>query len=440
MQEIIDEIASISSQTVFFKTQPECLDFTDKDSENFLFIYLQNGKLLKISLKDENFLFVISILRVSIFSKGMRIISWNWKNFASYVLNRTGKDYLVGGSIFDLKIIESYLGIKNKSPDSISNALFRLKSIVSSGLWKSVEEIYKGLHLSLITNTIPNLENSGVIDLNQKSHVYAYYEVEGQENGRLKCFSAFDKSFVPHAMGSEQKNFIKPINPGDFFMSFDFKSMEVFVLSWLSKDPLLEEACTHPDLYLFLYEKILKKAPEKKSDRFFVKKFFLPVIYGQSALSLSQRCAIPKDYAISIIDRMRSLFPVALKWVDFNQQQFKELGYAKDYFGKRRNIEKDKDYLVRNFCIQSPSSIICLEKLNDLFFAIKDETKIAFMVHDSYFIYANKENYKLVYNIAKDVLSSESCFCNGLKLKTSCQVGNNLNELKLFKLKGEYVC
>lgn len=440
MQEIIDEIASISSQTVFVKTNPEHLDFTDKDTEKFLEIYLQNGKSLKVSIKEDNFLLLISILRVSIFSRGMKILFWDWKSFASYVLNKTGKDYLVGGSILDLKIIESYLGIKDKSPKSLSDALLRLKKIVSSGLWRNIESVYKNLHLKLSTYTIPNLENSGVIDLDQKSRVYACYEIEGQENGRLRCYSAFNKSFVPHSMGSEKKEFIRPINPDSFFMSFDFKSMEVFVLSWLSKDPILEEACKHPDLYLFLYEKILEKKPQNKFDRNFIKKCFLPVIYGQSAQSLSQRCDIPKDVAFSIIDRIRNLFPIALKWIDFNQNQFNELGYAKDYFGKIRYIEQEKSYLVRNFCIQSPAAVVCLEKLNDLYFSIKDKTKVAFMVHDSYFIYVNKENYKSIYQTSKDVLSGESSFCSGLRLKTSCHVGKNLNELKLFKIKGENVC
>lgn len=434
MQELIDQISNYSGQYVYIRFNSDVLDFTDNQTE-VVSLFFQNGKEITFDLSLDNFHYLISLLKVSVFSKGMKVITWDWKIFASYIFNKTNKDYLVGGSIIDLKIIESHFGIRKKAPSSINESLLRLKNIFSQGYWKKIENIYKKIYLNLSCYAIPNLENSGVIDTDKEKCVYAYYEINGQENGRLRCYGAFKNNFVPHCMSYESKKFIKPAFIDDFFVSFDFKAMEVFVLSWLSKDPLLEEVCSlSKDVYLSLYEKIFEKKAYAKSERNYLKKLFLPVIYGQSAYSLSKMCDIPKNEALLIIDRINSLFSVAKRWVDHNQQRFKEIGFAEDHFCRRRFIEEDKDYLVRNFCIQSPAALVCQEKLIDLFFALKNKTKIAFMVHDSYIVYANKENFKDVLSNSKDILLCESNLCPGLKLKVNCQVGKNLNELRNLKI------
>lgn len=435
MQNLIDEISDVSDQSIFVSFNPDILDFTNKESSKEIVIHLQNNKTITIPIKDDTLSFLISILKVSLFSKGMKIICWNWKSFCSFVLHKTGKEYLVSGSIIDLKVIESYLGIKNKAPKNIKDALFRLKKIVGDGSWKSIESIYKNLHLKLITNVIPGLENSGVISTSQASRVFANYDINGQENGRLLCSNCFEKGFVPHAMGPELRSNIKPLSLNDYFMSFDFRAMEVFMLAWLSNDERLLEVCKSKDVYYSLYEIILQKSPEKKSDRIFIKKCFLPVIYGQSSYSLGQQCGIPKDSAESIINRINSLFSVSASWICNQEQNLKNSYYAKDFFGKRRLFEEGKEYMVRNFCIQSPAATVCLEKLCDLFYALKNKTSIAFMVHDSYTIYFNKENWKDVYSISEQILTGESSFCSNLKLKVSCRVGRDLNSMKNFKPK-----
>jgi len=432
-QDLINAISEVQDQTVFVRLEPEVFDFTDKESPKELSIFLQNNDVINITLKDQDLFFLISMLKVSLFAKGMKILCWNWKGFCSYVLNRTGSDYLVGGSIIDLKIIESYLGKRYKAPKNLKEALVRLKCIVSDGSWKSIENTYKKLHIPLMTTVIPHLENSGVIDTAKGCRVFANYDINGQENGRLLCSGSFKNSFVPHAMSPEVRSSLRPIGLDEYFMSFDFRAMEVYILAWLSKDPVLEDLCKSKDVYFSLYEKIVGKKPEKKSDRDFVKKCFLPVIYGQSSYSLGQRCGIPKDSADSIVNRINSLFSVAMGWVCNQEHQLKSIGFAKDCFGKRRYFDEGKEYLVRNFCVQSPASVVCLEKLCDLSVALKGKTSVSFMIHDSYTVYFNKENWKEVYNISEQILLGESSFCSNLKLKFSCRIGKSLNELKLFK-------
>ena len=203
------------------------------------------------------------------------------------------------------------------------------------------------------------------------------------------------------------------------------------MLGWMSQDLLLLDLCKSPDVYSALYEKIFDKKIESKNDRELAKKIFLPVIYGARAYSISQRCGIAIDVAEKIIEKIDILFPVALAFVEGYQKQLQEHGYAKDIFGKRRTkFEEGKEYSVRNFAIQSPAAVVCLEKLTHLYFALKDKTDIAYTVHDGYAVYATKENWKTIYKIGHDVLSGDSEFCPGLRLRVTCRAGRNLNNLK----------
>jgi hypothetical protein len=431
--EIVNLLSRIKEQNVYVLFNPEIFDFTNKDSTNEIIVFLQDGNSISFLLDDQNLSFIISILKISIFAKGMKVLTWDWKNLCSFILSKTKKNYLIEASVIDLKIIESYLGKKQKPPKSLNEALLRLKSIVSDGSWKEIENIYKKIHIPLITSVIPHLENSGIINVLTASKVHAFYEIGGQENGRLRCCNAFKNGFVPHAMKPELKENLKPRDFNEFFLVFDFRAMEVFMLSWLSKDPLLEELCKEPDIYYSLYDKLMGSPPKEKKDREIVKKMFLPVIYGQSSYMLGQHCNIPKGDADSIVDRINSLFPTALKWIKIQQDQLQNLGYAKDVFGKRRSFEQNKEYLVRNFSIQAPAAVLCLEKLNHLYYSLHDKTDLAYTVHDGYAVYANKNNWEQIFHIGKEVLCGPSELCPDLKLKVTCRGGRNLNDLKLIK-------
>jgi len=418
------------------RCQPDVLDFTDKAAVNELWFYFGKTEL-KLVLKDEDIPFVVSVLRMTVFAKGNKIVVWNWKNFASFILAKTKKPYHIDAAIIDLKIIEYYAGRRNNAPKTLPEALNRLKDLISSGIWKEIESIYKKFHMPLMTTVIPALENAGILDSSQSQKVFAYYDIEGQENGRLKCSGEFKFSYVPHTMSPEIRESLKPCNYDQLFMNFDFKGMEVFVLSWMSKDPLLQELCDTSDIYVSLYEKIFQEKCEVKNERDLAKKIFLPVIYGQKSHSLSQKLGIALDAAEFLISRVYTLFPTALSFIEGYQKQVQELGYAKDIFGRRRTFEVGKEYFVRNFAIQSPASLICLEKLTHLYFSLKDKADIAYTVHDGYVVYATKENWKTIFKLGNQILSSESEFCPGLRLKVACRAGRNLNDLKPLARKGE---
>jgi hypothetical protein len=423
-------------QNLFFAYSPDILDITENLSPELRF-YFKDSVDFKLVLNSSNIHTVLSFLKITVFAKNMKVLTWNWKNFASYVLSKTGKDYLIEGQILDLKLLESYSGNKSKCPENYNEAANRLRTIFSSGTWKEIEKVYKNLHHPLMTTVIPRIENSGIISLSQGKKVHAYYEIDGQENGRLKCSNAFNAGFCPHAMTQETKESLKGRDAEEFFISFDFKGQEVYQLAWLSNDLLLKKLCEMPDIYRGLYEIIMEDKNFDKNKRDFAKKIFLPVIYGQSANMLAQKCGLQQSVAEEIIQKIQTLFPEVFKFTQGYLDQVQQHGFAKDIFGKVRKFEANKSYLAKNFAISSPATVVCLEKLIKLYYKLKDKSDIAFTIHDGYVVYANKENWKNIFKMGHEVLSEDSEFCPGLRLKVSVKAGRNLNDLKTISRKGD---
>lgn len=431
-------LAQVDQRHVYMRCNPEIFDFTDKTAINELQFFAHGGLSFTINLNDDNIPIILSMLRISLFTKDCKVLTWNWKPFCTWVLAKTGKLISVDSAIIDLKVLESFSGIKLKPPTGLVEALNRLKNLITAGFWRESEPTYKQIHLPLMTTVLPHLETAGLSSIGSGVRVYGYYEIDGQDNGRLKCHGAYKNGFVPHAMKPETKEDLKPRSQEELFMNFDFKGMEVFVLAALSEDRLLQDLCTQPDIYSALFNKLMEKEISCREDRDLAKKIFLPVIYGQSAYSLSQRCGIAIDLAERVVERIGSLFQTAVSYVASFENHVKQHGFVKDKFGKRRNnFENGKEYLARNFAVQSPAATICSEKLINLYFALKDKTDLAYTVHDGYVVYATKDNWKQIYQIGLDILTSESDMCSGLRLKVACRAGRNLNDLKPLGRKGD---
>ncbi len=430
LQQFTEVLADIrrSGQNVYLKFEPEVLDFTDTDAAPILHIYGSGGFQHHIKL-DTDFLTVISILQISVLAAGRKIICWNWKNFLSYVLARTGKPYQVEGDILDLKIMEAYLGERNKAPDSLAEALRRLRRLVQDGLWQSIQTAYKSVYLPVITSVVPHLETTGILDTKNGERLYAYYEINGQENGRFLCSRSYGKGYVPHTLGPDERERFKPRYLDELFMYFDFNNNEVSVLQWLTKDKALQAMLEKPgDFYSHLFKAIVGKDCTTTEQRKQAKKFFLPVIYGQQAPTLSQSIKVAEPTAEKIISRLNLLFPETFAWIDKQVHDAQEAGFACDCHGRRRYF--DKSIKIRNFSVQSPASLACSEKLVELYRAVSEITDIAYHVHDGYVVYSRKDNWRKIFQKSHEALTSASVLFPGLELKVSCYAGRNLNELK----------
>jgi len=146
-------LGSLETNNCLFLFEPEILDFTEKKKEEIkLHIHATGGLSYTLEIeKVDDLERVAQSLTYSLFAKGSRVITWNWKNFASYVLGKTKKPLVCECAIIDLKIIESYLGLKSAVPKTLGEALGRMKKVMAEPNYKKSSVIYRNIHLPLMT-------------------------------------------------------------------------------------------------------------------------------------------------------------------------------------------------------------------------------------------------------------------------------------------------
>jgi len=404
-------------KTFFIRFRPEIIDFTNPEVEVELEIHTKKTSFtigLRKKLRQ-----LIPLLQHTIFKSGNNVICWNIKPFFSYARYKTGVDFKFDGVLADLKIIGAYLS-KDYNAKSWQEAVGHMSDVVGNHkvFWR---DIYKPIHLPLIKKVIPQMEIKPVIDQKRRQILHAYYEIEGQVNGRLKCMMAFLRGFNPHSLGPEQRGAFLPYGEHNKFMYLDYRHNEVSVLQWLSGDKTLAEMLVGLDFYESLFEMITGEKCNSEKRRKFSKMAFLPVIYGIATTTLAENLKISNKFAEHIVNKLNRLFPSAMSFVKNQQLHY---GYATDCLGRVRKF--DNSHRVRNFVIQSPASMVCLEKLIKL----SEKTKyLGFSVHDGYGLYVPEGKCKQVSKIAKEVLESPSNILPGLKLKVSCKIGPTLNDL-----------
>lgn len=416
-----------SDSTIYLKTSPEHIDFTDK---NFIFnieIFSRSKKIVK-TITNNDFDIINSILKVTIFKKNKKIITWNIKNYFSYYKNKTGKDLDIECQILDLKILERLSGnYSEKSPNSFKDAVERFSSIYHSR-WDIINNIYKDVYIPLILKVIPSIENKGVADIEDKSIKHCYYEIEGQENGRLSSFNCLKNCFMPLNLKHEDKQKYRPLDQDELFVLFDYKNMEVSILEYLTKDKSLKDVLDEgDDFYESLYKKIINPNNFDQDKRKKMKMIFLPFVYGAGIKKISESCKIDCSKVEVITNRIKETFPKTFAWLD-NFSKNDQNGYYSNSFGKTRKIEQS--YKSINFIVQSTASIFCLDKLIDLHSIYKKS--ICFYVHDAYCLYSNKKELESNMEMIKNILLQDSKFLNNVHLSISCKYGSNLNEMKEF--------
>jgi DNA polymerase I-like protein with 3'-5' exonuclease and polymerase domains len=152
------------------------------------------------------------------------------------------------------------------------------------------------------------------------------------------------------------------------------------------------------------------------------------VVFGQGKASLSKKMGISEEIAAKLIHSLNRTFPVAFDWV--KSQSTDGNNVATDALGRRRKFESHELYKIKNFCIQSPASMICLRKLVRLHEALSGMASICFHVHDGYCVLCKNSDLDLVREAGISALEEEDCLFEGLGLSTTCKFGPNLNELE----------
>jgi uncharacterized protein YlxP (DUF503 family) len=428
MSEIAEVLESIKYKEVFFHFEEDIVDWTDDDKPVNLVMKF-DGKKTTISLCN---LYDIENLAASFYyyANKSKLISWNVKNFFSFFKKKSSID-IDTNIIYDLYVIFSYFSLPINKPSSLKEATSVISKIQKTEQWSKFEKYYENVYWPLISKVIPDIETNGLVDVANRKIVYSYYEIEGQINGRLKTLKCLKDCFLPHSMGEANKKNIRLQNDDQVFIYLDYKHMEVSILEWITKDPNLSKIVnSQDDLYESIWLMLTGQAANP-NQRQICKNIFLPILFGQKSQSLSERIGIDEKNAKKLIYKLRQSFPVAFSWID--SQDADSNNISVDIFGRRRKFANQDLYKIKNFCIQSPSNMVCLRKLVKLHESIKNDAKICMHIHDGYVLSCHKSKMKEITKIAKQSLEQEEDMFPGLKLKVACKYGENLNNLEEIK-------
>lgn len=428
--EQIEELFKVT-KVVYLRSEPEVLDFTNNSTGKL--VVIGGNRKVEIDIEPVTVSSVMGFLSVSIFDKEnvQMVIGWNLKSIFSYFLYYCSNKIEYNNNLIDLMVIEKFLGIDKKSPENFIEAVNRTKEVSNYKNWKS---LYKSLHLPLMLRVLPSLETSPILDINEKTSKFAYYEIEGQINGRLRSCNKFTRSFLPHTLGIEQKKYLKPRGEGKCFLSFDMKNCEIAVLQYLSKDEDLKNIINSGnDVYKEIYQIITEDSCDTDKKRDMAKTMFIAFIYGSGAKTLGGILGVSEGVARELINRIHNRFPISSGWMNSIYEEAKENGKIHDFFERPRNYTAETAYQARNFVVQSVAATVCLEKLIEIYYAIrKFDAQIVFSIHDGYGIVTTTKDALNVYKAVKMALETESKLCPGLFLKAECKVGMKLDSMKVF--------
>jgi hypothetical protein len=426
MNEFNSILYKISNQDIYLFTELEVLDFTNIKPYKITICSKDYEIDISLDVSDNKFKEKISYLQAFICSEDNFLFCWNIKNLYSYIKGRTGLDFKFNGKIIDLYFFESYLGFNMTKPKTLVEFKDRFKKISKDPLFSKASSVYKSVYVDLI-KTVSDIETSPLIHKIKKNKVFSYYEIDGQLNGRLKCSNFFVNCYNPHTLTHEEKSNLNPPIFNGKFISLDYKNMEVSVLQWLSKDEHLLKFLQTNDFYESIWNELIPEVACNSTHRRTCKDIFLPVFYGMGADSLSKKINWPINHVKKIVEKIYKMFPTAIGWIIDQENNIIDNNYAIDNFGRRRKFEES--YKIRNFAIQSPASLVCIDRLNKLNESVSGIAKVCMHIHDGYVLYCDNNNLEKSCLKAKKILEETSDFYFDLKLKTVCSVGSHLSDL-----------
>lgn len=415
-----------STKVIYLSWDPENFDSTTLVKLHVkLKFEKQDGSFLAFPVTAQNCQVVLNILQKINRETKTVFVGHNFKIIFSFFRRLAGKPLTIG-NVFDLYWYESYYSLQS-SKGNLELQTIHLKKWIGD---KNALHIYKTVFLQLVTTCLPEIESNGLINNNHGILVFPNFVVEGQVNGRLSCICEYKRCYNPHSLSDKEKEELNLPIATDMFLWFDYRNMEVSVLAQIAQDDgLLEIIRNHPEQ---VYEKICYFATQKdiEDSRALGKKLFLPCIYGQGAAGIAKSLDISIDQAAIYLHNLRTAFPKAFGYVEQTQNHAQQNHVAEDRFGRVRRFEDDDSFKARNFAIQSPSALLCLESLVRLQNAAEGKFRVIFTVHDGYCISANKEDIESAYKIAREVLQQQSQFLP-ISFKVSTKIGRNLLKMAI---------
>lgn len=445
--EIAWQIADLleTTRAVFLRTDPEVPDFTVRAPFKCLICGLRQK--VEIEVTPSNVITIMGLLDATVFNKEHvdRLYAWNLKSLSSYVRAFVPRFVNPTTSVIDLKIIESFLGIRKNRPENLVEAINRTKVTVqynrsassrdisgADAQYKGWQKLYKSVHLPLALQVLPSIETTPLLNEATRKPEYPYYEIEGQANGRMNCLKKYSSSYLPHNLGPDARQNLKPRGYGLRFVSADFRHCEVTVLQWLTGDEFLKQILdSGRDLHERIYEVITEDKCDTEKKRAISKMLFLPVMYGCGPQTLAANLGLREAIGTELHNRIKTRFHTAYdRMMDIQKRA--EKGPVEDYFGRCRAFPEGEYYKARNFWVQGVAATACQEKLIELHKAFDGENAyIAYSVHDGYCGVCTIRSARNTYRTMKQTLEAESVLCPGLRMKVEIKFGARLDDMKV---------
>ena len=416
------------TDVVYLRLEPEVPDFTVRASFKIVVWNLKNK--VELDVTPDNVRQIVGLLDATVFDKEVigKLFVWNLKPLCTYFHAFCPKFVSPQNNIIDLRVIEGFLGIRKNRPENLVEALNRTKIVVQFKDW---HKTYKNIHQPLFLRVLPSIETTPLLNDRSRKCEYPYYEIEGQTNGRMNCLKKYANSYLPHNMGSEVREHLKPKGYGLRLCTSDFRHCEVTVLQWLSGDETLKEILdSGADLHVRIYEIVTGNSCDTENKRNLSKKMFLPVMYGCGPKGLAKNLDVSESVGEELCRRIYHSFPTATHYLKERQEEAKK-GVVKDYFGRPRKFKEDESYKFRNTSVQAVAATVCQEKLIALWKSLNGVARLVFSIHDGYGMICDVPHAKQTYEVTKETLESESELCPGLKMKTEIKFGSRLSNMRV---------
>lgn len=411
MHAIVEGVGS-----VYLRFEPELPDFT-VHAPGILKVASARGEV-EIAFDRDNIAWIAALLDVAVFTEGMVILAWNFKNLVTYTRHhaRRSREYL--GRIIDLKLIEGFMSRRHPAPSGYADAMSRAIEMSKDQAWRRV---YDTINLPLASTVVPALECEGIVDVANRRIAYAHYEIDRSSSGRMIC-QTLARGYSPHKIGDSPD--YKPRGDDEMFVYLDYRSMEVCMIRWLSGDVALGDIIdSGSDVYAGAWTRIAGDAEQPTA----WKSTFLALFYGMGAEEMGRRHGWSTVIAREVILRAHLAFPAAFDYV-LDAQDRARHAPVRDYFGRPRDLIAEP-YKARNHVIQSPASVVCMEKLILLHSNVPEPARLAFSVHDGYALFCDVRALREVVGALVPLLESESSLCPGLRIRVSAKAGPRLNKM-----------
>ncbi len=241
------------------------------------------------------------------------------------------------------------------------------------------------------------------------------------------------KAFVP------KKSQISNLNYQ--LLSCDYSQIELRVMAALSQDATMIDAFQHgADIHTITASKVFVVGPDDVTTdmRRTAKMVNFGIIYGISAFGLSQRLAIPRTEAASIIEAYFREYPAIREFMERTITEAREAGYVETLSGRRRyfpdlnsgnqNLRGNAERAAINTPIQGTAADMIKLAMIRVAALLREkpyQTKMLLQVHDELvFDLADDEQDELVPKIL-DAMKTALPLPHGVPLEVEAGTGPN---------------